>query len=160
MRTLRMNVLGLMTLVLILAVSDTPNASAGIRVKASVRTPHVGVHIDTGPAGQYRHHRHGPLPVRRDGFHRAERRDRKIARRLAWYTGTSSRELVGLKRQGYCWTEIGRWLEVPRPVIRAAMNTRSWDRFLRQQSRLARCGTRPDPHRRIISYRQCKHDRW
>ena len=60
------------------------------------------------------------------------KRDKKIARRLSRYTGVPKRELIHLCKQGYTWREIGRWLGVPRRVVRAARTHASWKHFLNQ----------------------------
>ena len=117
------------------------DARAGIRVAATVRTPEVSVHFDNGPSCNY-YSRCGRevrrLPDRRYMRYEITRRDRMIARHMAWYTGVPLRDLVRLRRRGYNWFEIGRWIYVPRRVVRAAMNRRSWDRFLREERRHAR----------------------
>jgi hypothetical protein len=82
------------------------------------------------------------LPIRVRGHFKIQKQDRMIARRLARYTGMPARELIGMKRLGYNWFEIGRWLYLPRPVVRAAMHERSWRRFLRMERRLAMSGRR------------------
>jgi hypothetical protein len=42
-----------------------------------------------------------------------------------------------LRNTGYSWFEIGHWLRLPQPVVRAAMGTGSWNRFIRGERRLA-----------------------
>jgi len=127
---------------------------AGIRVAATIRTPEVRLHIDNGPSCNYRSY-YGRevrrLPDRRYMRYDITRRDRMIARRIAWYTNVPLRDLVRIRRDGYSWFEIGRWLHMPRPVVRAAMNQRSWDRFLREERRHAkRHGKRK--HKHVASY--------
>ncbi len=127
-------VLGLTALALFLfgAVNE---AEAGVRVKAKVRTPYGVVRVDTGHSERYRSERYrtvrrAPLPVRRHVEYRVTKQDRKIAQRLASYTGISKRQLLKLKRQGYRWNEIGRWYELPRQMVRAAKHKRSWKDYV------------------------------
>jgi hypothetical protein len=102
-----------------------------------VRTPNVRIHVGN-TSSHYRSYKRGHLPVRKNLYLRITQRDRQIARRLARYTGVPARKLVQLRRHGFHWFEIGRWLDLPRPVIRAARHHRSWKRFLREERRFAR----------------------
>ena len=86
--------------------------------------------MDNG--GAY-HHTRGyrrALPARYHQEFRVTKRDKKIARRLGRYTGVPKRELIQLRKQGYSWREIGRWLGVSRRVVRAAKSHASWRHFL------------------------------
>jgi hypothetical protein len=132
--------MGLAVLVLILGIGGIADAQAGIRIKATWHTPDVRVQIKGPSSGHHHPYRWGRLPARHHSYFRVSERDRKIARRLAWYTDVPARELIRLRRHGYRWAEIGRWLELPRPVVRAAMHRQSWQRFLRQQRHLTGCG--------------------
>ncbi len=127
--------LSLLTLsVLALLLVGANEAAAKVRVKATVRTPYGSVRIDNS---------HGPRIVtpRRQVEVRITRQDKKIAKRLARYTGVSKREILRLKRQGYRWGEIARWLDVSRQVVHAAKHQQSWQRFLKAERRHQRCGT-------------------
>lgn len=121
-------------LALLLTIGAVDEAQARIRVKATVRTPYGRVHVDNGP---YRHTRvyRQALPVRHYEYYQVTKRDRKIARRLARYTGVPKTELIQLRRVGYSWGEIGRWLDVPRQVVRAARSGKSWRRFMDRHDR-------------------------
>jgi len=113
-------------------------AGAEIRVAASVNAPGVSVHVGTVPSGYYTIERYRRMPEHRYMYYEITRQDRMIARRVSWYTGVPLGELLRLRRDGYGWFEIGNWLHMPRPVVRAAMGQRSWDRFLLDQRRLER----------------------
>jgi hypothetical protein len=135
------SLLGLTALALFLFAA-VDNAEAKVRVQATVRTPYGAVHIDNGSPARYRSPR--VLPARGHYYVKTAitKRDRKIAKRLARYTGVSQREILRLRRQGYRWGEIGNWLDLPRPVIRAAQHQQSWQRFLRHNRGYEKCGTR------------------
>ena len=137
MKTTRMTTVALAALTILLGLGLAEDAEARIRVKATLRTPHVGVVYDSGPLA-YRDLPLRPLPVRYYERVRITKRDRRIAQRLAWYTGVPRRELIQAKRAGYTWMEIGRRLDVPRRVVKAAKSSRSWDRFLDRQWRSER----------------------
>ncbi len=135
-------------------------AEAGVRVKAKVRTPYGVVRVDTGHSERLRTVRRAPLPVRRHVEYRVSKRDRKIAQRLSSYTGIPKRRLLKLKSQGYRWTEIGRWYELPRQMVRAAKHKKSWRKYVNASRYDQRCGTdyyRGDGHRNN-DYRD--HDRY
>lgn len=148
MKKMRMSVLSLIALALLVGPGIVQAAEAGIRFNATLHTPNVRVRVGNTPLGHYRVYKRGYLPIRRLQPYRIGKRDLKIAHRLARYTGVPARELIQLKRQGYSWIEIGRWLSLPRRVVRAAMHQRSWNLFLREEQRLVRCGTyRYERHR-------------
>jgi hypothetical protein len=132
-------------LALLIGQAIVSDADAKVRVKATLQTSNARVRISNTSSSYHRIYKKRHLPVRVNIHHQINQRDREIARRLAWYTGVPRRELVQLRRQGYRWFEIGRWLYLPRPVVRAAMHQRSWNRFLREERRLARCDH--DPYR-------------
>lgn len=152
MKRMQMSLLSLMILALLVAPVIVHAAEAGIRFNVAVNTPTVHVRVGNTPAGQYRIYQRGLLPVRKLILYRIGTRDRKIAQRLARYTGVPARELVQLRHRGYTWFEIGRWLGLPRRVVRAAGHPRSWNRFLLGERRLARRGAclvgpvRPDEY--------------
>ncbi len=103
-------------------------AEAGIKYDVSVNTPNISVRVGNYP---YRHHRvHGvqPRPVRIDGYLRG---DVKIAVRLSRYAGVRQKRLLGLRRRGYRWMEIGRMYNIPPRVVRAAMSHQTWNIFLK-----------------------------
>jgi len=126
------------------------DARAEIRIAATVHTPNVSVRAGYGnPSGYYDVRPYRRLPSRRYMGYELGRRDRMIARRMTWYTGVRIGELMRLRRHGYNWFEIGRWLHMPRPVVRAAMHQKSWDRFLRAERRHAK---RHGRHRDRVTY--------
>jgi hypothetical protein len=141
MKTMRLSLLSLCALVLL--VGFVANADAVIRVEATVRTPNVRVRVGNMPVSHDGRQTKRHLPVREQRYYKISQQDRMIASRLAYYTGVPTRELIQLKRQGYSWFEIGRWLYVPRPVVRAAMQQRSWKRFLDQERRFVKHGKHP-----------------
>jgi hypothetical protein len=140
MKRMRMNLLSLVALALLVAPVIVQAAEAGIRFDATVNTTHVRVRLGSTPSIHYRIYRRGHLPIRRLRPYRIVMPDRRIAQRFARYTGVPARELIQLRRRGYTWFEIGRWLGLPRRVVVAAMHRRSWNRFLLEERRLARCG--------------------
>lgn len=128
------SLLGLCTLALTL-FATAGNAEAAVRVSATVRTPYGVVRVDNGGTRT----RCEMLPVRHLVAFRIADGDRQMARRLAWYTGVSKHEILDLRRQGYRWDEIGRWLGVHRSVVRAAESRYSWERFVDRDGRYDRC---------------------
>lgn len=140
MKRVKITMLGLIAFFAVIATFQ--NASADIRVKATLTTPTVRVHVGNTSEGFYRGEvvtrRHGRFEDRFHNHYRIDRRDRMVANRLARYTGVPSYELVDMRRHGYRWVEIGRWLELPRPVVRASFDQRSWKRFLRDQRHMAK----------------------
>jgi hypothetical protein len=149
MRGMRSILLGLVTAALLVGCALVADAEAEIRFNASLHAPGVSVQIGNAPPG-YRVYGSGYLPVRRLSAYRIARMDRQIARRLAWYTGVSSRKLIRLRAKGYDWFEIGHWLRLPQPVVRAAFAKRSWDRFIHGRQRLA--GTPRRGRHRVACY--------
>ncbi len=138
MRKTRMILLSLIALALLVGSGFMRNAEAGIRVDATLYTPTVHVSIGNMSSGRHQGYTIGHLPIRRPRHYKVGRRDRAIAHRLARYTGVPARRLTRLRAYGYNWSEIGRWLCLPRQVVRAAMYQRSWNRFLREGRRFAR----------------------
>lgn len=130
----RLGFFSLPVLVLLLTIGAVDEAQARIRVQATVKTPYGRVQIDNGAYHHTRGYRRA-LPVRHYEDYRVSKRDRNIARRLGRFTGVPKRELVQLRRQGYSWSEIGRWLDVPRKVVKAAKNGKSWKRFMNRHNR-------------------------
>jgi len=119
----RIPVMAMVILSLILTAGSFKSAHAALRVKTRVR-------VETDQVQRpHRHHVH--LEIKKS--------DRRIARRLARYTGHSFRVLIDLKRHGYHWVEIGRRAGVPPRVVRAARHARSWSAFLEQARRAERC---------------------
>jgi len=126
-------------LTLAVGIGIATDARAEIRVAATVHTRNVSVRAGyNDPSSYYRIDQDRRIPARRYMRYEIPRRDRMIARRMTWYTGVRFGELLRLRRHGYNWFEIGRWLHMPRPVVRAAMHRKSWDRFLREEWRQAR----------------------
>jgi len=132
MKTLKMTFISLPVLALLLIVGAADEAQARIRVKGTLRTPHGIIQVDNGAYHHTRGYRQTP-PVRYYERVRISKRDRKIARRLGRYTGVPKRELIQLRKQGYSWREIGRWLGVPSRVVRAAKSHASWRHFQDRQ---------------------------
>ncbi|HUV36569.1 MAG TPA: hypothetical protein VMX58_06490 [Patescibacteria group bacterium] len=137
MKKTRKIFLSLIFLILLTGSGFVRNAEAQVRVNASLHTPNVHIRVGNAPDDQYPGLTRGPLPVRKHQYYKITTRDRMIALRLAGYTGVPARRLITIRGYGYTWFEIGQWLHLPRPVVRAAMHPRSWDRFLREQKLLA-----------------------
>jgi hypothetical protein len=117
------------------------DARAGVRVDVAVNTPNVRIHAGNDPSCHYCIDQDRRIQNRRYNRYEAfelTRRDRMIARHMTWYTGVRLGEVIRLRRHGYNWFEIGQYLHMPRPIVRAAMNQKSWDRFLHQQRRHAK----------------------
>ena len=152
MNKTRMSYLSLIALALLVGPGIIRNAEAQVRFNATVHTPSFHVRIGDASSGRYRSYTTGHLPARRLVRYMLVKRDRAIARRLARYTGVPARELIKLRIYGYRWFEIGNWLRLPRHAVRAAMNQRSWVRFLRMERRLARRGVHPLKRRRIAYF--------
>jgi hypothetical protein len=150
MKRMQMSIMSLMALVLLVGFGIVQGAEAAIRFNATLHTPNVRVFIGNTPYGHYQGYMKGHIPIRVPRHYKVTERDRAIASRLARYTGVPARELIQLRSRGYHWFEIGRWLHLPRPVVRAAMHHRSWVRFLREE-RLAGRGVHPRK-RRLIAY--------
>jgi hypothetical protein len=148
MKRMRMGLPGLAAGAVLAGFFMVQDAEAGLRFRAAINTPNLVVHAGNIPSCYHGYHRRGNLPVRAY-YYRINKHDRRIARRLARYTGVPARELMRLRRMGYHWFEIGRHLGLPRPVVRCAMNKRSWKHFLRYQARrtwpAAGCG-----HQRVV----------
>lgn len=144
MNTKQSHFIGLMALALLIAMAPVGKAAAALKVRATVTTPHIAVRVDTdsGPAVRYNHLR--PLPARHGAVVRLDRQDRRMARRLAQYTGLSRRELLQMRQHGYSWQEIGSWLNLRPQVVRAAASSDSWERFLHggRPVKVVRCATR------------------
>ena len=150
MRRMRRNLMSIMAMALLIGPGLVQDADAQIRFKAALHTPNVHIRVGNGYYGPYRRGRIRHLPIRRRRVYRINERDRNIARRLAWYSGVQMRELIRLRSYGYNWFEIGRWIDLPRPVVNAAMNQRSWKRFLIKKGLLAQGGNTPQGHGRLI----------
>jgi hypothetical protein len=133
---------GLMALALLITMAPVNKADAGIVVRGSVSTPHISVRVNTGPTPVYRNNHLRPLPAQRCAVVIIDKQDRRIARRLASYTGHTKRELLQMRRNGYTWQEIGSWLNLRPQVVRAAYRAESWERFLHggRPVRVVRCG--------------------
>lgn len=118
------------------------SVAAEVRFEATVRTPNVSFHVGNTPV--YRaEYRRAPLSARRGHRYVLVARDRIIARRLARYTGVPVGDLLRLRRYGYTWFEIGRWLGVGPRVVRAAMHKKTWNRFMLNQRRMVKIAVRP-----------------
>lgn len=143
MKKLRMSLMA-SGLALAIVTGFMADALAGIRVAATVNTPNVRIHASNDPSCNFCIDQDRRIQTRRyDRYDRYEayeltRRDRMIARRMTWYTGVRLGKVMRLRRHGYNWFEIGQYLHMPRPVVRATMHQKSWDRFLRNQRRHAK----------------------
>jgi len=135
-----MSLLGLVALALAAGILTVQEAHAKVRVSATLRAPNVRVHFGNTSSCRFHNCNIRHMPIRQYHIYKTSKRERTIAVRLARFTGVPSRELLRMRRQGYRWFEIGRWLDLPRPVVRAAMNQRTWKRFLREQQWIARHG--------------------
>ncbi len=141
MKTQQKIIIGLMGLALLIGPGTVRDANAKLRGKIALRTPGINIRIG-GP--DYRYHtryKRKPMFVRNHRMMVVSVRDREVARRLSGYTGVRTRELIQLRRFGYRWNEIARWLSLPRHTVRAAMHHRTWKRFLREEQ-LCRGGHR------------------
>lgn len=100
-------------------------------VKATVRWSGGSVRIGDGGARV----RIGRAPQRYQGryqkAHHITRKDMAMARRLSWYAGVPKGDMLEWRRNGHGWVSIGRWLGVPRSVLRASGDADRWRRFLR-----------------------------
>ncbi len=119
MKTLRMTLLSFAALVFFLIPADAFAGPAKFRVRVRTRRPEVRV-------------------IRVQNRHHLTRHDRKIARRLARYTGYSRHRFLEYRARGYSWLEIGRWLDLPRRMILAARYSDTWRRYQRP---IMKCGT-------------------
>ncbi|MCK4538196.1 MAG: hypothetical protein KAV42_05300 [Candidatus Krumholzibacteria bacterium] len=137
MRRMRMSLMSLIVFAMIAGPMIALDAEAGVRFDATFRTDNMRVRVGNIRSDYYRIHRRRPMPVRRHRGYEVGRQDRQIAYRIGRYTGIPAWELVQLRRYGYSWLEIGRWLELPRYAVRAAMHKKSWKRFLREEQRFA-----------------------
>jgi len=144
---MRLSLVGLTVLTLLAGSGIFQASEAKVRIKATYKSPNdVRVRIGHTPTGRDIDI-NGHLKWRLDQQFRLGKQDRKIARRLSAYSGVPARRLLHLRADGYRWAEIGRFFNVPRPVIRAAKHDRSWNRFVRHGG-LA-CGPDPHPQRRV-----------
>jgi hypothetical protein len=135
----RIKYLSLATAILFVSFSGVQTAEAKLKVRVNVRTPRVSVRINDAPVPHRQVEvRRAPLPVRRHSHYDITKLDRKVARRLARYADVSKSELISLRRQGYRWSEIGRWLDISRRAVYAAQDRDSWKRFLRDEARYSR----------------------
>jgi hypothetical protein len=124
-------------------------ASAGVRVRATLETPTVRVRLGNTRVVYTPTCEIEPATVHIHKRGRLTARDHRIANRLSWYAGVPKRRVMKLRRKGYTWFGVGRFLHVPRPVVRAAMHQRSWKRFLRHEGYVVgHWGHRDHPGRR------------
>lgn len=136
MNTLRMMLLSLGTLIAFLAPVSAQAGTRDVQIRARVRVPGVSVEIGHRHRDGYNNSRH--LRVDRN-YHNQNKEDRKIARRLASYSGIPKYKIMRLRDRGLRWTEIGYRLNLPRQVVRAAYSAKSWRRFMKPAHW---CGTR------------------
>jgi len=141
MKTTQRNTITIMALALLIAAMPLASAQATVRVRATVKTPHLKYKVTPSSVVVSRNRRVCHHPVRYQETIRLTKKDRKMAKRLARYTGASKRELLELRRDGYSWRKIGRFLNLRPQVVRAAQSKRSWKQFLYgPQVQVVRCG--------------------
>lgn len=142
MNTTQRNFAGLMALALLIAMAPMNQASATVKVRASIRTPHLSVRVNPTPvAYKYKHlnKRHGRHYV----AVRLTKQDRRMAKRLARVTAYSKHELLEMRRDGLSWKRIGRYLNLRPQMVRAAKHAGTWERYLHGgRQRHVRCATR------------------
>lgn len=158
MKKMRMNLLAVTAVGFLLGLVLVEKSAAEVRVDARVKTPHVRVRISNAPIVLDGVYKKKHPPVRKKRSYGISKRDRAIAHRLAQYTGAPARKLLKLRRRGYSWFKIGRFLNLRAPVVYAAGNQRRWNRFLFEESRMARCG-RPHERFRVSMFEQFEFDR-
>lgn len=151
MRKLQKTILGFLAPILVTGAGLVPDADAGVKVKATLRTPGVVVRVGHPSYTQYRTHKTKRFHVRRYQHFNVTRQDWRVAGRLASVTGVPTRELIEYRRYGYTWREIGRAFRLPRPMMHAAMDQRSWKRFLRE-AQIARHRDRPGDRRLVAHF--------
>lgn len=152
MKRMRVSFLSLLVVALVVGSGIVQDAEAEVRFDVTMRTPNVRVRVGNTHPVPYRTVRVRRLPIHGRRLFRISKQDQRIASRLAMYTGVPERELLRLRRYGYQWLEIGRWLHLPRPVIRAAMNKGTWKRFIREERLLAGRGYAPYDGRVVVYY--------
>ena len=64
MKKMRMNIIKLMPLGLLMGICMAQTAQAGVKVKATVRTPNARIHVTNVPFGNYRSYTREVLPLR------------------------------------------------------------------------------------------------
>lgn len=137
MRKMRKIVIGVSVAAFIAGIFMTGEAVASVRVKATLDTPNLRITIGNTPTVYHNGYGRKPLPVRRTRNVSLYRQDWNVAARLGRYTGVPAKRLIRFRRMGYSWMEIGRWLELPRPVVRAAMHEASWHRLIAMERQMA-----------------------
>jgi hypothetical protein len=152
MKRMLQSLMVIAALALLVVTGLVRDAGAEVRVSATLRTPNVSVRIGNVPPGPHGRIRVRHLPARPRRQYRIVKRDRRIARRLARYTGVPVRELIRLRAYGYNWYEIGHWLRLPRRVVRAAFDKHSWKRFIHGGRRLAGHGKCGYGHGEVVVY--------
>ncbi len=151
MNRMRVSLLSLMVVIILVGSGIVQDAEAEVLFDVTMRTPNVRIRVGNTPT-YCRTVRIRRLPIHGRRLYRMTKNDRSIARRLAVYTGVPERELLRLRRHGYQWFEIGRWLHLPRQVVRAAMHKGTWKRFLREERLLARRGYAPYDGRVVVYF--------
>ena len=81
-----MSLLTIAALTFAVGIGIATDARAEIRIAAVVYTPNVSVHAGYNPSRYYHIRQDRRLPYRRYMRYEITRRDRMIARRMAWYT--------------------------------------------------------------------------
>jgi hypothetical protein len=140
MNRMRVSLLSLMVVIILVGSGIVQDAEAEVRFSVTMRTPNVRVRVGNTPPINCRAVRVRRLPIRGRHFYRLSKRDRRVATRLAHYTGVPKHEILRLRSYGYQWFEIGRWLHLPRRIVRAAMHKGTWKRFLREERLMAEGG--------------------
>ena len=149
MKTLQKILLGWMAPIILTGSALVTDADAGVRVSATLRTPAVVVRVGHPPYALRYKDKTRRLPVRQYRVYTVTSNDWMVAGRLASVTRVAAQELIQLRRYGYTWFEIGHYLYLPPRVTRAALDHRTWKRFLREQQ-MARHHGRPFRDQAVI----------
>ena len=140
MNTTQRNFIGLMALALLIALAPVTQAQAKVVVRATVKTPHLSVKVSNTPVAR-RYVHLTPRVTHRQVLVRIDKQDRQMARRLASISGATRGEILELRRDGYTWNQIGRFLNLNPRAVRAARHAISWNRYLDfGRHTVVRCG--------------------
>ncbi len=133
MKTLKMTFLGLCTLAFFIIPIDALAGWSNVRLRVVIQIPQIGVNVYS--SGWRGTHSSSYGSYRRE-IHRVTKWDRRVAGKLSRYTGISRHSLLEYRSRGYTWVEIGRWLDVPRKLLRKAL----------KNNRDVRCAVPPRRH--------------
>ncbi|MBN2070117.1 MAG: hypothetical protein JW814_01570 [Candidatus Krumholzibacteriota bacterium] len=136
MRRLLTGLAGMIVAFFIVIPLLAEDTAAQVRFNAVLKTPDIQIRAGND---SYRHRGnvriyHGQIRPGRSAP--AVYEDRKIAFRLAAWSGIRERKLIRMRRHGYRWAQIGRFYNIPPGVVRAAMDQRQWNRFLEKEMRI------------------------